>query len=264
MLKFLFFPKTFLSLPSKFYEVIESFSITLIPLEEIERLSFGEIKTLAGILVLGGDGTLLKAIPLAYRYDLPILGVNMGKFGFLTEITLDELPLVLKLWQEFKINLEERTLLEVKYENLKEIALNELAILKGPTGRIINLKIRIEEEFFTEINGDGLIISTPTGSTAYNFSAGGPIVHPEVKAFILTPICAFRVNFRPFLIPDNSLVEIILGEREKEVHCLLDGRTNWLIEPNIPIYISKASKTLKLVKSPLKSYLNILKEKFNL
>jgi len=254
---FLFFKKEGIALPETFQETLLKFQINLISPQELENP-----QKLSGILVLGGDGTLLKAVPYAYQYQLPILGVNMGKFGFLTEITLAEFPEVIKAFLENKIVFEERALLKVEYEGKAEVVLNEGAILKGPLGKIITLRVRINGEDFTEIYGDGLIVSTPTGSTAYNLSAGGPVVHPWVRAFLLTPICSFKINQRPLLIPDNQGLEVILKEGEGEVHLLLDGRANWFIEREKPVKFTRAKHTIKLVPSPSKSYFQILKEKF--
>lgn len=258
MLNFLFFCKSGITLPQEFVETLRTLEVTLnTPEDKIDA------KSLSGILVLGGDGTLLKAVPYAYRYDLPILGVNMGKFGFLTEVTLKELPRVLSQWREGALAFDRRTLLKARYEEKEEVFLNEGAILKGPMGRIITLGLKIDGEDFIEIYGDGLIVSTPTGSTAYNLSAGGPVVHPKVRAMLITPICSFKINLKPFLIPEDSNLEVVLNEGEEEVHLLLDGRTNLSITPGSSIHFFKAKRPLKLVSSPSKSYLTILKEKFS-
>ena len=258
MLKFLFFCKKGISIPEEFLKIVKAFGIEL---RDPEKISFHEI--LSGILVLGGDGTLLKAVPYAYQYDLPIIGVNMGKFGFLTEVSLSELSVVLEKFLEGKIIPEERGLLKIRYEDKEEVVLNEGALLKGPLGKSIVLKLKINGEDFIEIYGDGLIVSTPTGSTAYNLSAGGPVVHPRVKGYILTPICSFKINQKPLVIPDDSLLEVTLSQGEGEVHLLLDGRTNWFIEKEKPIIFTRAEKSVKLVPSPSKSYFQILKEKFS-
>ncbi|MEZ0343508.1 MAG: NAD(+)/NADH kinase [Caldimicrobium sp.] len=257
MLNFLFFCKEGISIPEEFIHTLKAFDINL---KEAE--TFTSQEKLAGILVLGGDGTLLKAVPYAYYYDLPIIGVNMGKFGFLTEVSLSELPYVFEKFLKGEIVFEERSLLKIRYEEKETVVLNEGAILKGPLGKSIVLKLRINGEDFIEVYGDGLIVSTPTGSTAYNLSAGGPVVHPRVKGFILTPICSFKINQKPFVIPDDSLLEVTLFQGEGEVHLLLDGRANWFIEKERKITFTRAEKPIKIVPSPSKSYFQILKEKF--
>ncbi|MFN3407117.1 MAG: NAD(+)/NADH kinase [Caldimicrobium sp.] len=262
-MKFLFLKKENLIVPEEFAKIIDHFALELIDLKELANFSKLSREEFYGILVLGGDGTFLRAVPFAYQLDLPIVGVNMGKFGFLTEITLSELPNLLELWQKGRVSFEERTLLEVQYQEKNYVVLNEAALLKGPLGKIITLKVKIMGEDFIHIYGDGLIVSTPTGSTAYNLSAGGPVVHPKVKAFILTPICSFKINHKPFLIPEDYKVEIEVTDTKEEIHLLLDGQENWLIEPESTLHFRRAEKFLKLVPSPSKTYLKILKEKFN-
>ncbi|MDW8093847.1 MAG: NAD(+)/NADH kinase, partial [Caldimicrobium sp.] len=215
-----------------------------------------------GIIVLGGDGTLLKAVPLAYELNLPILGVNMGKFGFLTEISLHELERVLDLWIKGRINFEERTPLAIDYRGHRMIALNEGALLKGPLGRIITLHLTIEEEPFVKICGDGLIVSTPTGSTAYNLSAGGPVVHPKTEAFVITPICAFKPQMKSIVVPNNFKICVTLEEAEEEVHLLIDGHSNITLTKGAKVQFKKAERPIKLIPSPSKGYFEILREKF--
>lgn len=267
MLRFLYLPKENLKAPEVFLKIVEDFRIELIPLKEYVKELESELArntaSFNGILVLGGDGTLLKAVPYAYDLNLPILGVNMGKFGFLTEVTLEELSLVFEKWIRGEIHLDERAVLKVSYGANEEIVLNEGAILKGPLGRIITLEVTVvEEQDSFQFSGDGLIISTPTGSTAYNLSAGGPVVHPRTSATVLTPICAFRPQIKPLILPDNFSLEVKLVEGEEEVHLLLDGRTNWFLSKDQPVRFKRAEKKIKLVASPSKSYLKILREKF--
>ncbi|MFN3921573.1 MAG: NAD(+)/NADH kinase [Caldimicrobium sp.] len=262
-MKFLFLKKEGLEEPEDFLRIVNIYGLKLINPRELNTPTENLKEELKGILVLGGDGTFLKAVPYAYKWDLPIIGVNMGKFGFLTEITLRELPTLLELWQREKINFEERSLLEVNYMEKRYVVLNEAALLKGPLGKIITLKLKINGEEFIEVYGDGLIISTPTGSTAYNLSAGGPVVHPKVRAFVLTPICSFKINHKPFLIPDDSAIEVSVIDAREEIHLLLDGQENWFISPESVIKYKRTEKNLKLVPSPSKTYFKILKEKFS-
>lgn len=264
MLRLLYLSKDNLKEPEVFQNIIRTYKVELVPLKVIKDEHGGDTFSVDGILVLGGDGTLLKAVPYAYRWDLPILGVNMGKFGFLTEVSLEELPTVLERWIRGEINFDLRGLLKVTYGMEEEVVLNEGAILKGPLGRIITIEVTVVEEGDTfRFSGDGLIVSTPTGSTAYSFSAGGPVVHPRTSAIVLTPICAFRPQLKPLILPDSFSLEIRVIEGEEEVHLLLDGRTNWFLSKEKPVYFSKAEKKIKLVPSPSKSYLRILREKFN-
>ncbi|QER42888.1 NAD(+)/NADH kinase [Thermodesulfobacterium sp. TA1] len=256
--------------PQKLQEVLEKIKrkeTFLVPLEKISDLPLEEVATFKAILVLGGDGTFLRAVPYAYEYDLPLIGVNLGNFGFLTEICLEELPVFLTLLEKGEVRIQERTLLEITYENQTFIALNEGAIMKGPLGKVIYLSLQIENCFLTNIPGDGLIISTPTGSTAYNLSAGGPVIHPEAKVFVCTPICAFKINLRPFVIPDHFETVVVLHKKREgkneEVHLLIDGQTNLVIREDEPLRFKKAPKPLKIFSLSEKNYLNILKSKFN-
>ncbi|MCD6548871.1 MAG: NAD(+)/NADH kinase [Thermodesulfobacterium sp.] len=262
MLRFLLLIKEHTPLPEVLKNFIKEKKLELIPLEEISKLSLEELKGVKAILVLGGDGTFLKAVPYAYRYDLPILGVNMGKFGFLTETYIEELSqTILALEKGFNL-FEERTLLKVTYQNEEYVGLNEGAIMKGPAGKIIYLNLKINDTEVTTVYGDGLIISTPTGSTAYNLSAGGPIVHPKSKVFICTPICSFKINIRPLVIPDDSLIEVSVNKTDEEIHLLIDGQINLFIQKEDPILIKKAERPLKLIPSLKRGYFHILKNKF--
>ncbi len=267
MLRFLFIKKELISFPSVLKELQKQKKISLIHIEEASTLSPEDLKDITAILVLGGDGTFLRAVPYAYKYDLPILGVNMGNFGFLTETYINEVPETLDALKNKKIKFEERNLLKITYENQSFVALNEGAIMKGTLGKIIYLTLKIENTEVTTIYGDGLIISTPTGSTAYNLSAGGPIVHPDSKVFICTPICSFKINMKPFIIPDYYNLEIILEKKKQskneEVHLLIDGQTNLIIKENEPLRFQKAEKTLKIIPSIKRNYFQILKSKFH-
>ncbi len=263
---FLCFAKTGIEIPEPLFILQKKGFISLVKKEELS-LNPNLTASLEGILVLGGDGTLLRAVPWAYKLDLPILGINLGKFGFLTKFSLTEALTLLENWKDIEITYEERDLLEVFYQELTYQALNEGAILKGPTGRSIKLKIYVKEDVFWEmayeVYGDGLLISTPTGSTAYNLSAGGPIVHPKTKAFIITPICAFKPQIRPIVIPLDFQIKIELDETMDEVHLLMDGHQNILLEQGSSLLFRQAPKKLKLIKNHQKTYFSLLREKFS-
>ncbi|WP_051173202.1 NAD(+)/NADH kinase [Thermodesulfobacterium hveragerdense] len=266
MSKFFYLLKDLQKLP-QIFEKINSKEFFLLPLEKISELSKEEVLTFDAILVLGGDGTFLRAVPFAYTYDLPLIGVNLGNFGFLTEVSLEELPYLLRLIKEGEAKIQKRTLLEITYQNQTFVALNEGAIMKGPLGKVIYLSLQVEGYHLTTIPGDGLIISTPTGSTAYNLSAGGPVIHPEAKVFVCTPICAFKINLRPFVIPDNFETVVILNKKGKgeneEVHLLIDGQINLVVQEDQPVRFKKAPTPLRILTLPEKNYLKILKSKFN-
>lgn len=238
--------------------------ITLISVKKIKDLSPQEIQEFKGIVVFGGDGTFLRAVPYAYQSDLPVIGINLGHFGFLTEHFIEEFYEVVEQIETQRAKLGYRSLLRVVYKNKDYIALNEGAIMKGLSGKIIGLDIYIEEEFLTTVLGDGIIISTPTGSTAYNLSAGGPIIHPASQVFVCTPICAFNINLRPFVIPDSYSIKIYLNKKKEEkVHLLIDGQINIPIIGEESIIFRRAPKKLKIIESYKRNYVQILKTKFN-
>jgi NAD+ kinase len=263
-MQFLFLKKKNIQIPESFRKVIESRKIKLIPVDSAFSLEKTELKKIKAVVVLGGDGTLLRAVPYAYKFDIPILGINMGNFGFLTETSLEEINEIFSAIEKEEYKVEERTLLSIHYKNNNLIALNEGAILKGPAGKIIYLNLKVEDEEVSTIFGDGVIISTPTGSTAYNVSAGGPIVHPSAPVFICTPICSFKINLKPLIIPDYFTIQITLHPKKEDVHLLIDGHINIFIKDSSPIIFKKAEKKLKLISSLKHTYFQILRNKFNL
>lgn len=218
------------------------------------------------IIVLGGDGTLLSVARLVGHHQVPILGVNLGGLGFLTEITLDELYQVLDrvLLGDFKA--DERVVLNTavirRGERLTEfMVLNDAVINKGALARIIDLETTINGEYLTTFKSDGLIISTPTGSTAYNLSAGGPIVYPSLHCIIITPICPHTLTNRPIMIPDDVVVRAILKSKQQEVVLTLDGQQGFVLEFEDVVEVKKAEGKILLIKSPYRHYFELLREK---
>ncbi len=218
------------------------------------------------IIVLGGDGTLLSVARQVWNKNIPILGVNLGALGFLTEITLDELYPVLEkvLGNDFQIN--EREVLNVgvvrKGKRISEfIVLNDAVINKGALARIIDLETTINGEYLSTFRSDGLIISTPTGSTAYNLSAGGPIVYPSLHTIIITPICPHTLTIRPIIIPDDVKIRALLKSRNEEVTLTLDGQQGFALEFEDVVEVGKAEGRILLIKSPYRHYFELLREK---
>lgn len=232
-------------------------------MKDFFSLSEQEKRKIKGILILGGDGTFLKAVPLAYKYDLPLIGINKGKFGFLTENYLENLEKILELFEKNEIKFEERTALKISYQEKNFIAFNEGVICRNCPEKLIYLEVKINSFPLTVIYGDGIIVSTPTGSTAYNVSAGGPIIHPKAPVFSITPVCAFKLHMRPILIPDSFQVEITLLNPTKNVSLIIDGQQSIKIKSYTSVKFYKAEKTIKLVPALDKDYLQVLKEKFN-
>lgn len=218
------------------------------------------------IIVLGGDGTLLSLARLMGRHEVPILGVNLGGLGFLTEITLDELYRVLERVMGGDFVTDERVVLKVgvirREERLAEfIVLNDAVINKGALARIIDIETTINGEYLTTFKSDGLILSTPTGSTAYNLSAGGPIVYPSLHCIIITPICPHTLTNRPIMIPDDVEVRVLLKSRQQEVLLTLDGQQGFALEFGDVVEVKKAEGRILLIKSPYRHYFEVLREK---
>ncbi len=218
------------------------------------------------IIVLGGDGTLLSVARLVRDYEVPILGVNLGGLGFLTEITLEELYRVLERIIQGDFVTNERVVLNAavirRGEKMAEFTvLNDAVINKGALARIIDLETTINGEYLTTFKSDGLIISTPTGSTAYNLSAGGPIVYPSLHSIIITPICPHTLTNRPIMVPDDVEIRVILKAKQQEVILTLDGQQGFSLEFEDMVEVKKAESRILLIKSPYRHYFEVLREK---
>jgi NAD+ kinase len=218
------------------------------------------------VVVLGGDGTLLGAARKVGHYGLPILGVNLGGLGFLTEIPVGMLYQDMEKVINGEISIEPRLMLQARVLRMGEekchfTVLNDVVINKGALARIIDLKVSVDDHFLTTFRADGLIVSTPTGSTGYNLSAGGPILYPDLEALILTPICPFTLTNRPIIVPDTSFIDVQMGEESEEVILTFDGQVGFNLVGNDRVVISKSEKKLKLIKSPDQDYYDILRTK---
>jgi NAD+ kinase len=220
------------------------------------------------LIVLGGDGTLLSASRLvadAHR-DVPIFGVNLGSLGFMAEVSLDELydnlekAIAGKLATEDRIMLTASVLREGKRLSRYRV-LNDAVINKGALARMMELRVSVDDGLLTTLRADGLIIATPTGSTAYSLSAGGPIVHPTLHCFVVTPICPHTLSNRPIALPDNVVVTVCLTSQSEDVLLTLDGQIGFPLLPNDVVEIKKSRFKMKLIKHPTKSYYEILRTK---
>jgi len=219
------------------------------------------------LIVLGGDGTMLSAARATEGGSIPILGVNLGGLGFLTEITLEELYPVLGQILEGKMETEKRMKLSANVlrrgEKVGEYSvLNDVVINKSVLARIINLRNSINGAYVTTYRGDGVIISTPTGSTAYSLAAGGPIVYPSMDSILITPICPHTLTNRPLLISDRDTVGITLESEEGGVRLTLDGQIGCDLHPYDQIVVAKGKDYVFFIKSPFKDYFQILRTKF--
>ncbi len=224
-------------------------------------------ETVDWIVVLGGDGTLLGAARTVGHYGAPILGVNLGGLGFLTGTPLAHLYHVIEMMIEGRLDVESRVMLETTVlRNGEEVirfqVLNDIVINKRTLARIIDLDVAINGEFLTTFRADGLIISTPTGSTAYNLSAGGPILYPTIETFILTPICPFTLTNRPIILPDTAIITIRMGKpSEGKVILTFDGQVGFNFYNDDELLIHKSKEKIKLLKPPDHSHFKILRTK---
>lgn len=218
------------------------------------------------VIVLGGDGTLLSVARLVGNYKVPILGVNLGGLGFLTEITLKEFDQVLERVIQGDFIIDERVALQAailrRGERLAEFTvLNDAVINKGALARIIDLETSVNGEYLTTFKSDGLILSTPTGSTAYNLSAGGPIIYPSLHCIIITPICPHTLTNRPIVVPDDVTIRVILKSTQQEVLLTLDGQQGFMLEFEDVVEVRKSGTSILLIKSPYRHYFELLREK---
>jgi NAD+ kinase len=226
-----------------------------------------QLASQAGVLlVLGGDGTMLNAARLAGERGIPILGVNMGGLGFLTEVRLENLyPSLERVFANDYV-LDERLMLKTHVHRHGEtvaqgVVLNDVVISKGTLARMIELKISIQGRFVTNLRGDGLIVSSPTGSTAYSLSAGGPIVNPAVHSLMLTPVCPHTLTHRPLIVPGNAEIEVTLTSKDDGAMATLDGQVGVAISQGDTIEIRISEHRTRLIRFPETQYYEVLREK---
>ena len=217
------------------------------------------------VAVFGGDGTLLYAARLVAASGVPILGVNLGSLGFLTEVKVEEMQLAFSRLLAGDYELEPRMLLEVEIirrqnREARFLALNDAVINKGALARIIELEVTASSDLVMLIRADGLIISTPTGSTAYSLSAGGPILYPSLEAFIITPICPHTLTNRPVVVPDGVVLGVKL-RHGADVMLTVDGQIGVPLQANDELRISKATPVVRLVQATGNTFFRLLREK---
>jgi len=218
------------------------------------------------IIVLGGDGTLISVARLIGGRGTPILGVNLGSLGFLTEVTLDEVYPLLEKILLGEMRIDERWTLEVSVQRgdrelTKYTVLNDVVINKGALARMILMETVIDGKYLNTYRADGLIISTPTGSTAYSLSAGGPIIHPKVGAIIISPICPHTITNRPIVVRDDVMVEVTLRSENEDVLVTLDGQEGYPLQYLDKVVVKKSPNFIRLITSPDKDYYEVLRQK---
>lgn len=232
------------------------------------------------LIVLGGDGTLLHVAAEACGHGIPVVGINLGGLGFLTEVALEERYTALAEILAGEPVIEERMMLKISLQRGSSSgagdspgpwlhALNDVVISKGAVDRMAELGVWVDDEYLATYRADGLIIATSTGSTAYNLSAGGPVVHPRLNAILVTPICPFMLESRPVLLAAASRVRARLGENRggeriaEKLQVIVDGRLFAELEAGDTLEVVAAAKSLRLVCSPWKGYFEILRNKLN-
>ena len=218
------------------------------------------------ILVLGGDGTMIATARMLGDREVPVLGVNYGGLGYLAEFRIEELYQALESILSGNFRLDKRVMLDVELRRSAELVtrnrvLNDVVINKSALARIIEIEAYLNQHFVNSFRADGLIISTPTGSTAYNLSAGGPVIFPSMNAVVITPICPFTLSNRPIVVPDNARIELLLKTDQEEVTLTLDGQVGFSLKVEDRVVISKSSATFSLVQPSNRNYFDVLRDK---
>lgn len=218
------------------------------------------------VVVLGGDGTMIAAARMIGEAEVPVLGINYGSLGYLTDFRIEELHTAVESVVSGKFETDHRVMLRAELiRNGESIAdgrvLNDVVINKAALARIIAIEVRLNGLFVNSFRSDGLIVATPTGSTAYNLSAGGPIVYPSMNAVVLTPICPFTLTNRPIVIPDDAQIELKLESGSEGVILSLDGQTGFPLVVGDIVRIRKSRTTLNLVQPENRNYFDVLRKK---
>jgi NAD+ kinase len=234
------------------------------PVEAVEAEEFQEKADM--IVVLGGDGTMISTARLLGEREIPVLGINYGSLGYLTEFRIEEMFAALERILAGNYEIDRRVMLEVELHRDGEIletgrVLNDVVINKSVLARIIEIEVSLNEFFVNGFRADGLIISTPTGSTAYNLSAGGPIIFPTMNAVVLTPICPFTLTNRPIVVPDSAEIKMRLMNENDGVVLTLDGQVGYQMQVGDTVVIRKSAANFNLVQPPNRNYFDVLRNK---
>jgi NAD+ kinase len=246
--------------------VLEKETATLAPAADVSIATKAELPAEVDlIVVLGGDGTLLSVARAVGDLGVPILGVNLGDLGFLTATTLDEMLPAVEAALAGQMAVDERMMLTARLsrrgQSLGEwSALNDVVIMKSAMSRIVNLSVSVEGRYATAYRADGLIVSTPTGSTAYGLSAGGPIVFPAMDAMVLTPIASHTLTNRPIVLPGSHRVEVTLAT-DQEVMVTVDGQVGMPLGQGDVVAVAKAASRIHLLHFREKDFFNVLRTK---
>jgi NAD+ kinase len=218
------------------------------------------------ILVLGGDGTMIATARQIGDAEVPVMGVNFGGLGYLAEFRIEELYAALESILAGNYRLDRRLMLNVELIRCDEQVtrnrvLNDVVINKSALARIIEIEAYLNQQFVNSFRADGLIVSTPTGSTAYNLSAGGPVIYPSMNAVVITPICPFTLSNRPIVVPDDAVIELCLKTAQEDVALTLDGQVGFPLRIEDRVVIRKSRTTFNLVQPANRNYFDVLRDK---
>jgi len=218
------------------------------------------------LIVFGGDGTLLSAARALHGHNVPILAVNLGGLGFLTSVTLDELYPLLDAVLANKHRTSERMMLDAEIihggkSTLRQCALNDVVANKGALARMLDFDVYVDSNHVGRYRADGLIVSTPTGSTAYSLAAGGPIVDPAIDAFVVTPICPHMLTNRPLVVPGTAQIELDFSAAEEPIYVTIDGQIGSQLKTGDRVKVTKSVNRVTLVRPPTKTYFQVLRSK---
>ncbi len=218
------------------------------------------------IIVLGGDGTMIATARMVGDREVPVLGINYGSLGYLAEFRMEEMFPALASILEGNYQIDSRVMLAVELfredeQLIHNRVLNDVVINKSALARIIEIDASFNGQFVNSFRADGLIVATPTGSTAYNLSAGGPVVYPSMNAMVITPICPFTLSNRPIVVPDDALIELCLKTSQEEVALTLDGQVGLPLKCEDRVVIKKSRTTFKLIQPTNRNYFDVLRDK---
>lgn len=252
-------------LKARKYQIFTAPEQKLIP-GTLTVVSSKELQEMSLIIVLGGDGTYLRAVRLLKGHPVPILGFNMGSLGFLTAHPDSEVFAVIDETLKNNMVIHQRTRIHtmVKLKTGKRVsfdALNDVVIERGSFSQLISTSVYFDDAFVNDIKADGLIISTPTGSTAYNLAAGGPILHPEVAALVVTPVAPHSLTSRPLIFPDHQKLTMKLEKQTSTAHLIIDGQKVLELSPEDEVTITKCDKNHLMIRKPKHNFFALLKEK---
>ena len=227
----------------------------------LEGYSLDELCQKVDFLIsVGGDGTLLSVVRKSFKFDKPVLGINLGTLGFLTDISMDQLPNFIKDLKQNIYKIDNRMMVEGSVNLNKFVAFNDIVISRKSISSMIKISAKIDGKHFNSYDGDGVIVSTPTGSTAYNLSVGGPIVYPLTEAFIVTPVAPHSLTQRPLVMPADFEIEFKIIDNQGAV-VIVDGQDIYEVEQNQSIKIKIASKKAKMIHRVQRNYFEVLNEK---